>query len=198
MTYDKSDKFSILKNLLITNRSVRRFDHSRAIQPSTVAELIDLTRYCASGRNLQPLRYRIVTDPAECADVYPHLAWAGYYKDWDGPDEKERPVAYLIQCLDTALCQNCLCDDGLQLEAITLGAASLGIAGCIIKAFNKQMISEVLDIPSRYEPRYVLALGYPAEKATIVDLGEDGDIKYYRDDASTQCVPKRPLSELII
>lgn len=192
------DKFETLRNLLIANRSVRRFDTSRLVSRSTIEELVELTRYCASGRNLQPLRYRIVTDRDECETLFPLLAWAGYYTDWDGPEENERPVAYLVQCLDTELTNNCLCDDGLHLEAITLGASTRGIAGCIIKSFNKVGVQSVLNLPERYEPRYVLALGYPAEKVKIVDLGHDGDYKYYRDADSTQCVPKRQLSDLII
>ncbi|MCM1162723.1 MAG: nitroreductase family protein [Muribaculaceae bacterium] len=187
-----------LKKLLESNRSVRRFDSTRIISTDELTQLVELTRYCASGRNLQPLRYRIVNNPDECKRLFPTLAWAGYYKDWDGPDEGERPTAYLVQCLDTDLTSSCLCDDGLQLEAITLGATAMGLAGCIIKAFNKPKLIGALNLPSRYEPRYVLALGYAAEKAKIVPLGVDGDIKYYRDANSTQCVPKRPTSQLII
>lgn len=190
--------FEFLKDLLIKNRSIRRFDSSKTISESTLRSLVELTRFCASGRNLQPLRYRLVTNPKECAVLFPALAWAGYYKDWDGPEENERPVAYLVQCIDTELAQDCLCDDGLQLEAITLGATALGISGCIIKAFNVSALIESLAIPPRFKPRYVLALGYPSEKAEIVNLKPDGDIKYYRDESDTQCVPKRSIATLLI
>ena len=190
--------FEFLKDLLIKNRSIRRFDSSKTISESTLRSLVELTRFCASGRNLQPLRYRLVTNPIECAALFPALAWAGYYKDWDGPEENERPVAYLVQCIDTELAQDCLCDDGLQLEAITLGATALGISGCIIKAFNVSALIESLAIPPRFKPRYVLALGYPSEKAEIVNLKPDGDIKYYRDESDTQCVPKRSIDTLLI
>lgn len=192
------NKFDILKDLLKQNRSVRRFDASKSISDDTLTSLVELTRYCASGRNLQPLRYRIVNTHNECEALFPALAWAGYYKDWDGPSENERPTAYLVQCLDTDLAQDCLCDDGLQLEAISLAATSLGISCCIIKAFNPKVVSESLSIPSRFKPRYVFALGYPGEKTKIVDLPENGDYKYYRDENDTQCVPKRLLKDLII
>lgn len=192
------ETFSILKTLLESDRSIRRFDHTRPISDDTLQELVGLTRYCASGRNLQPLRYRIVSTEAECEALYPLLAWAGYYKDWDGPAPAERPVAYLVQCLDTQLTNNCLCDDGLQLQAITLGAAALGIGGCIIKSFRKKELTELLQLPAGLEPLYVLALGHPAETARIVPLPADGDIRYYRSPASEQCVPKRPLPDLLI
>ena len=132
------NNFEILKSLLEANRSVRRFDAAREIPVEILENLVGLTRFCASGRNLQPLRYRVVSRREECDRLYPALAWAGYYKDWDGPAEAERPTAYLVQCLDTELASNCLCDDGLQLEAITLGATAMGLSGCIIKAFKKQ------------------------------------------------------------
>lgn len=192
------NEFYILKSLLEANRSVRRFDSSRDIPAEILEKLVDLTRLCSSGRNLQPLRYRIVTDPEERNRLFPALLWAGYYKDWVGPSESERPTAYIVQCLDKELCADCLCDDGLQLEAVTLGATSLGLSGCIIKAFNKQKVIDALELPSRYEPRYVLTLGYAAEKVKLVEVPENGDIRYYRDENSTQCVPKRSLSEILI
>ena len=132
--------------------------------------------------------------------VYPVLKWAGYFTDWDGPEQGERPAAYLVQCLDTKYGTNCLCDDGLQLEAITLGMHTLGLAGCIIKAFDVKSLSEILNLSERYVPRYVLAIGYPAETVEIEDMkmDEDADFKYYRTPDGVHHVPKRPLDALII
>lgn len=162
--------------------------------------LVELTRFCASGRNAQPLRYRIVTAPEERESIFPALAWAGYYKDWAGPREGERPAGYLVQCLDTHLGNDCLCDDGIQLEAISLGAATQGLGCCIIKAFNAQKVAEALGIDARFKPRYVLALGVPAEQVVLEDMdgSEDADFKYFRTPDGTHHVPKRPLGELII
>lgn len=190
--------FQALRELLRSDRSIRRFDHTMPIHEKTLMALVDLTRYCASGRNAQPLRYRMVFTEPECEALFPALAWAGYYKDWYGPEPEQRPVAYLVQCLDTKYGDDCLCDDGLQLQAITLGARALGIGGCIIKAFNSGMVTEVLGIDPRYKPRYVLALGYPDEAVEIVDMPDPDKFEYYRDAADRQCVPKRSLKELII
>lgn len=190
--------FEEYRSLLEADRSVRRFDSSRSIEKERLLELVELTRFCASGRNLQPLRYRVVSDSEECDALFPALAWAGYYSNWDGPEPSERPVAYLVQCLDTTLTDNPMCDDGLNLQAITLGARTLGIACCIIKAFNKKMLTEALSLPDNMEPRYVLALGYPAERVRIVELLPGGDYRYFRDSDDTQCVPKRTVEELLI
>lgn len=192
------DAFNELKNLLVKDRSIRRFDASCPIGTDILRSLVDLTRYCASSRNLQPLRYRIVESEAERELVYPLLAWAGYLKDWDGPVPSERPVAYLVQCLDTDLINSCLCDDGLQIQAITLGAAALGIGACIIKSFNAPKLKGVLSLPDNMEPRYVIALGYPIEQVVIEPMSSPDEIEYYRTPDGIHHVPKRPLDTLII
>lgn len=192
--------FESLRRLMISNRTVRRFDEKREISIEELERLVELVRYCPSGRNAQPLRYVLVNDEKEREKVFPLLKWAGYFTDWDGPEKGERPSAYLIQCLDTHFGANCLCDDGLQLEAITLAMHTLGLGGCIIKAFNVPGLSEALDIDNRYAPRYVLALGYPAEQVRLeeMDGSNDADFKYYRTPDGEHHVPKRPLSELIL
>ncbi len=195
---DSPVAFEQLKMLLEQNRSIRRFDHDRRIAVTELREIVGIARLCASGRNAQPMKYRIVSDEEECSKVFPLLAWAGYYHDWKGPDPEEQPVAYIVQCLDTEITENPLCDDGLQLEAITLGAAAKGIGCCIIKAFNSPALSDLLELPGNLHPRYVVALGYRAEIAKIVDLPANGDYKYFRNEEDEQCVPKRPLSELLI
>ncbi len=192
--------FDFLRNLLVQDRTFRRFDASRKIDDTTLQQLVELTRYCASGRNLQPLKYRLVSDEHELDLLFPTLKWAGYYSDWDGPEPAERPTAYLVQCLDTRYGENCLCDDGLQLQAITLGATALGLRCCIIKSFNLKEVSQRLQLLESMKPRYVVAIGYPAEEVVLEDMdgSEDASFKYYRDDQSRHHVPKRPLEELII
>ena len=194
MNYQELNSF---EHLLLADRSVRRFKSDIEITRELLERLVGLTRYCASGRNLQPLRYRIVDCPKEKDAIFPLLKWAGYYTEGDGPELSQRPAAYLIQCLDTDLTESCLCDDGLNLQAITLGATALGLGACIIKAFNAPALAEVLDLPEQLKPLYVLALGVPAEETKIVPM-TDGDYKYFRDEADAQCVPKRSLEELII
>lgn len=191
--------FEEIRSLLERDRSVRRFDQNSPVSREDLTNLVSLTRLCASGRNLQPLRYRIVDSREECDRLFPLLNWAGYLTEWDGPEEGERPAAYLVQCLDTELSKNLLCDDGLQLQAITLGATALGLGGCIIKSFNIPETARVLGLPTRLQPRYVLALGYPREEVRLetTDGSADADIRYWRDSEGVHHVPKRPLSEIL-
>ena len=192
-----NDTLNLIRQLLEKDRSIRRFDESRPVSPGQLLQLIDLTRYCASGRNLQPLKYRLVATPEECSRVFPLLAWAAYLSEWPGPEVGERPTAYLVQSLDTRLTQSCLCDDGLQLQAITLGATALGLGGCIIKSFNLTALRQTLALPDWATPLYVLALGYPKETVRLTGV-ENGNIKYSRNPEGVHFVPKRQLEDLII
>ncbi len=190
-------EYKELIDLMRRNRSYRRFDPSRAIGPEELDSIISAACFCASGRNMQPLKYRRVFAPGECARVFPLLAWAGYLKDWNGPEEGERPAAYLVQCLDRNLAQDCMCDDGLQLEALTLAAVSLGLGCCIIKSFDRVGLVRALGLPANLEPLYVLAIGRPVEEVEIEDM-RDGDVRYYRTPDAVHHVPKRALSELTV
>lgn len=185
---------------MISARTVRRFQEDKEVSMETLERLVELTRYCPSGRNAQPLRYLLINDRVDRDKTYPLLKWAGYYRDWDGPEEGERPAAYMVQCIDTKYGDNILCDDGLQLEAINLGMRVSGLGGCIIKAFNAPKLSEVFHLEDRYVPRYVLAIGYPAEEVVIEDMPEDddADFKYFRTPDGVHHVPKRPLQSLLI
>lgn len=195
-----NDSFSFLKCLLIKDRSIRRFKEDYEIERQQLIDLVGLTRFCASGRNLQPLKYYLVNDKELCQKVFPLLKWAGYLSDWEGPIKGERPSAYLIQCLDRSLTNNCLCDDGLQLQAITLGATSLGLGCCIIKSFNLGEVKRVLRLSDNLDPLYVIAIGKPNELVKIEDLKDEDleSIKYYRTPDGLHHVPKRALKDLLI
>lgn len=186
-----------LLELMRHNRSYRRFDASHTLTGDDLRRLVAPVRYCSSGRNIQALKYRLVSSADELAAVYPLLKWAGYLTDWDGPAPEERPTGYIIQCLDTALTTDCLCDDGLQIEAITLAATACGLGCCIIKAFNAPALAETLGLPEWSKPLYVIAVGKPVENVVIEDLTPEGDYKYYRDAEQTHHVPKRTLDEII-
>ncbi|MCH5232597.1 MAG: nitroreductase family protein [Muribaculaceae bacterium] len=190
----------MLRKLLMADRSYRRFDEGHRIDKETLIQLVELTRYCASGRNLQPLKYFVANENDMCDKIFPLLKWAGYLPEWDGPVKGERPTAYLIQCLDTNITKSYLSDDGLQQQAITLGAVAEGLGCCIIKSFNVIKLKEILGLPDNYEPIYVIAIGKPIEKVVIDDMSnqDSSDIKYYRTPDGIHHVPKRSLDDLVI
>lgn len=185
-------------DLVRRSRSYRRFYQETAIGMDTLIELVDLARYSPSGGNLQPLKYILSADPEKNALIFQNLAWAAYLKDWPGPEEGEKPSAYIILLGDSEISKSVAWDHGISAQTIILGAASRGLGGCMIASINKAKLRTNLDIPSRYEILLVLALGRPKEKVVIDTVGPDGDIKYWRDDQAVHHVPKRSLDEIII
>lgn len=187
----------MIRDLILRNRSYRRFDSAVKIDLTRIERWIDLARMSPSGRNMQPLKYAVCTDEKINALIFPHLGWAGYLKDWNGPAENERPVAYIAILLDRKLAENHYCDEGIAMQSILLGAVEEGFGGCIIGSVNKSRMAKVLKLPENLEILNVLALGKPAEKV-VLDTAENGEIKYWRDENSVHHVPKRPLKEVII
>jgi len=187
-----------LRDLVLKTRSYRRFDQQVPIQLETLKALVDLARLSASAANRQPLKYILSCDPQTNAHIFPHTRWAGYLQDWGGPAEGERPTAYVVILGDTEVSVNFGCDHGIAAQSIMLGATEKGLGGCMIGSIDRTRLREELDIPDRYEILLILALGKPAEKVVLEEIGPDGDIQYYRDAEDVHHVPKRTLDELIL
>jgi nitroreductase len=187
----------MILDLILKNRSYRRFNQLVKIEPEQVKRWIELARFSGSGRNMQPLKYVIVTDEIKCSEIFPNLGWAGYLTSWNGPAEGERPVAYIAVLHDKQLSDKYFCDDGIAMQSILLGATEEGFGGCILGSVNKVKVSKILNLPDHLEMLWMIALGKPAE-TIVLETVKEGDIKYWRDDESVHHVPKRELSELII
>lgn len=185
-----------IKDLVLKNRSYRRFDESHRIEYSLFEELIELARFSASASNRQPLRFVICNSPEDCERVFPSLAWAGYLKDWDGPEPGERPSGYIIILGDKSITNNFYVDHGIAAQSILLGATEAGLGGCMFASIKREQLRHELKIPEQYEILLVLAIGKPVENVIIDDIKE-GDIKYWRDSERKHHVPKRSLAELI-
>lgn len=188
----------MFKDLVIDNRSCRRFHQDTPISSETLKELVELARFAPSGGNIQPLKYFLSDTEESNGLIFPHLGWAGYFPDWHGPVEGERPAAYIVILLDKKLKENPGCDHGIAAQTILLGAREKGLGGCIIGNVKRAELQASLELPSRFDILLVLALGVPKETVVIEQLGDFGDIRYYRGPDGVHHVPKRPLEELIV
>ena len=203
MVYDKikilMEKEFMLKDLLLKSRSYRRFYENEHIDEGTLKELVDLTRLTPSTVNSQPLRFRIVSSPEENAKVFECLSWAGLLKDWDGPDEGERPSAYIVILCDLSVGKDKRFDDGIAAQTIMLGAAELGLGGCIFGSVKRDKLAESLSVDTeKYSIDLVLALGKTKENVIIVDIPESGSTAYFRDENGVHYVPKHSVDTLIV
>ena len=130
--------------------------------------------------------------------IFPNLGWAAYLKEWKGPEEGERPSAYIIVLLDTQIGPSAGCDHGIAAQSILLGATEKGLGGCMIATINRKELSKVLNLEPHYEIVLVIALGKPKETVVIDKIGPDGSVKYWRDDQGVHHVPKRALDDIIV
>ena len=188
----------MLKDLVVKNRSYRKFHEEIVISRDILEELIDLSRISASAANLQPLKYLLSFSKDKNDLIFPHLTWAAYLQDWDGPKKGERPSAYIIILCDTDIFSNCGCDYGIAAQTILLGATEKGFGGCMIGNINKNELRNALTISERYDILLVVALGKPKEHVVLETVKPDGDIRYYRSEDGTHHVPKRALGDVIL
>jgi nitroreductase len=188
----------MITDLVHKNRSYRRFYQEVPIESKTLEELVGLTRYCASAANLQPLKYIISCEAEKNTSIFKQLAWAGYLKNWEGPPEGERPSAYIIVLGDTTVTKSVGCDHGIAAQTILLGATEKGLGGCMIGSIKRKELRQALSIPGHLEILLVIVLGKPKERVVIETVGQDGNIKYWRDRQDVHHVPKRSLDELIL
>ena len=185
------------RNLVARNRSYRRFDSTRSIDPEVLEELIDLARCTASGGNQQPIKYILSCHPDWNAKIFSTLSWAGFLKDWPGPAEGQRPTAYIVFLYDSRIRDSAPIDVGIAAQTILLGAAEKGLGGCLFGSIRREDLGRSFDLPDFLDIALVMALGTPVETVVIENAEPGGSIKYWRDDDQIHHVPKRTRKELV-
>ncbi len=187
-----------LKKLLARNRTCRRFDQGYPVFHETLKEIVELTRYIPSAGNLQPLKFVLSSTAERNNVIFPHLRWAAYLKDWPGPEDGERPAAYILILGDSSITKAVKWDHSIAALAVTLGAAEKGLGACIFGSFDHSGLRKGLAIPDQFDILLVVALGKPAERVVLEKIGSDGDVRYWRDSDMVHHVPKRSLDDLIL
>jgi len=188
----------IFSEIVKKNRSYRVYYEEKVIPNDTLIEFVDNARLIPSSMNLQLSKYYIA-DYDKRHIVFPHLKWAAYLADWDGPKEGERPAAYIIILSDQNISSNVKFDHAIAAQTILLSAVEKDMGGCIIGTIiNKEGLAQSLNIPDHCTIELVVALGFPKEKIILKEINPGDDIKYYRDSEGNHYVPKRKLADIII
>ena len=189
----------MLKDLVNQCRSYRRFYEDVRIPFDELKDMVDTARVTGSAANAQPLKYRIICDPDQCAKVFPTIGWAAALKDWGGPEPGERPSAYIAVICDLSIGKNKQWDEGITSQTIMLSAVEKGYGGCIIGNCRRSELLKILNLdPDKYCVGLLLALGKPKEEVVMVPVGEDQNTVYYRDENQTHYVPKRSMEDILI
>ncbi len=193
----------MIKTLIQKNRTYRRFKQSYRISTEELSEFVDLARLTPSPRNRQALKFFISNMAEQNEKIFKTLSWAGTLSDWNGPEEGEKPSAYIIILGDNSILPKVEKSyhetaSGFVAQSILLGAVEKGYGGCTVAAIQRQKLKSELRIPEHFDILLVLALGVPNEEVVIEKMPDNEDYNYWRDEKGIHHVPKRSLNEIII
>ncbi len=181
--------------LALETRSIRRFKQNVRFSRENIYTFIDSARFAPNAANLQLLRFSVVTSENNCEKIFPALKWAGYLDEWKGPEEGEKPSAYIVIHAPDEEKPYTKIDVGIAAAYIVLSAREAGYGSCIIMSFDCGIISKAVNTPEDYRPQLVIALGVSGEEVILETVQKD--IKYWRDELGRHHVPKLRLKDIL-
>lgn len=185
----------MFRDLVVKNRSTRKFHQEVAINRKTLTELVDLARMSASGANRQTLKYYLSCEPEKNDIISRHIGMDG------NPPEGDRPSAYILVLNDNKLgsVPAALVDHGIAAQTILLGATEKGLNGCMVGIIQRQELLKALKLTESYEIMLVIALGKSKETFVFEELDAvTENVKGWWDEQGVRHVPKRRLKDIII
>lgn len=174
----------------IANRwSGRAYDAAKSVSHAQIIVLLEAARWAPSCFGDEPWRFIVWDKNADAASwqagfdclVSGNQAWV-----------KDAPVLLLV-CADTLFGHNqqanrwAQYDTGAAAENLCLQASSMGLMAHQMGGFDANMAREKFNIPMQYTLMAMVAVGYPADIATLT-----GDT-LTRETAERK---RKPLSEL--
>lgn len=179
---------------IVSRRTIREFQDKK-IPYDLLEKFVNAGRLAPQAANRQPLEFIIVDDEKLTDEFFKNTKLAGYM-EWN-PDISRKAQAYIVILANIDIQKPMWIpyDTALAAGNISLAAWAEGIGSCMIGAFNKNRVRELLQVPGNFEITLLVALGYPAHKAVVLDANGN-DIAYWRDEDGTFHVPKRPLKKI--
>jgi len=145
---------------LAKQRYSSRKYHDKQVESEKLNVVLEAGRIAPSAHNQQPWIFIVVQNEhlKKLYDSYPRewfttapvaiVLCANHSSSWkrkDGKDHADIDVA-------------------IAADHMTLAATSIDLATCWICNFDKEKLTEALNLPADYEPTVILSLGYPADE----------------------------------
>ena len=184
-----------LGTLLRKNRSYRGYDKKTVVTEEHLRKIVAVNTMIPSGRNQQVLRFKLVTRDTGAEKVLANIKLGGALPELHLPFEGTEPEAFIIVCSTVPENKIVDIDLGISAQSMLLKAVETGLNGIIIAAFNKEHIRQEFDLS--YEPLLIIAIGKGAETIRLVEINEDENHNYYRQEG-IHFVPKVKLDQLIL
>ena len=150
-------------------RSIRAYKE-KEVPEKKIRELISITKFCPSAKNVQPLKYLVVTGKELIAELSRAVQEEGA-KEGRSFRELEDPIFYNAPAVIFIIApegNKWIAHDGsIAANTIMLAAADSGLGTCSIGyaryLMNSADARKKLGIPDDYDLVYTLTLGYPEE-----------------------------------
>lgn len=184
-----------LYDLITSRRTIRQFKRE-PIPKDILRNLVNAARLAPSAANLQPLEFIVVDDEEIGQKIFSCLHWAAYIAPEGNPKPGKEPVAYIVVLINTKIRDRGFeRDAGAAIENILLTAWAEGIGSCWVISIDRSKVHQVLNIPDHYNIDSIIAMGYPAEKPLLEEMGNS--VEYWKDEEGALHVPKRKLEDMI-
>lgn len=156
--------------LILTRESCRSFLFE-PVDEAALMQCIEVARLAPSGCNSQPWYFVAVTEPSlrdklgALCRMYGGNEYAQQAGALVAVFEVGRPKLMPNVDRDFGCKVFAQGDVGMATAYLTLAAADLGLASCIMGTFVDEKVKELLGVPEDYTCRVVVAVGHPAEKS---------------------------------
>jgi nitroreductase len=136
----------------------------KQIDEGKLFKVLEAGRVAPSAVNIQPWHFVILRNEESKKKIYP-----AYRREW----LKEAPILIVV-CGDHSVSWKrsdgkdyCDVDISITVDHMTLQAAELELGTCWVCNFDKNKVSEALNLPEKIEPIVILPLGYPADTVDV-------------------------------
>ena len=155
--------------LILQRESCRNFS-KEPVDPAAIEKCVDIARMSPSGCNSQPWYFVAVTE----SDLRAKLGAKCRIYGGNEYVEQAGALVAIFEVADPVLMPNVQKDFGCKHFAqgdvamatvyLTLAAAEIGLASCILGTFYNAEVCELLGVPDGYICRVVVAVGHAAVK----------------------------------
>jgi len=184
-----------IDQLLLRSRSTRGYLKDYVVRRSELEQIAEVCTRIPSACNQQVLRLRLVTRDSGADRVLPLVRMGAALPELHLPLPGTEPEAFIVLCATVGETKLVDLDLGVAAQSMLLKAASMGLSGLIVGAFDKSALRAALQLP--FDPLLVLAIGKGIEKIELVAASPDAPRAYYRRDG-VHYVPKLQLPDLLV
>jgi nitroreductase len=145
-----------------TRRAIRKYKKD-GVSEEKLQKLYEAIRLAPSGNNHQPYKFIFVKDEAKRKEIASKACHQEFLYD--------APVLMIACCEEGRSF-----DAAIAVENMVLAATNEGLGTCWVGWFERDVVSQILDMPEGMEPCILVPIGYadevpePKERKSIEEL----------------------------